>query len=101
MREGLGTCRQGGNDKLARRIIALTMLGKVRTSVSDFDELYKRKASKRAKLIVIEQMRTPVPLSTTKGAEGSIDWPGDCLSRRLLSAAAKATAPPSDYPDRR
>jgi hypothetical protein len=57
---------------LAGRTIALTMLGKVRTSVSDFDELYKRKASKRAKLIIIERMRTPVPLSTTKGAERSI-----------------------------
>jgi len=30
------------NDKLAREIIALTMLGKVGTSVSNLDALYKR-----------------------------------------------------------
>lgn len=54
---------------LAREIIALTMLGKVGTSVSDLDELYKRWRFKEGK---VEENHTPVPLSTTKGAEGSI-----------------------------
>jgi hypothetical protein len=48
---------------------ALTMLGKVGTSVSNLDELYKRWRFKKGKA---EQIRTPVPLSTTTGAEGSI-----------------------------
>lgn len=58
-----------GNHKLAREIIALTMLGKVGTSVSDLDELYKRWSFKKNKA---KQIHTPVPLSTTTGAEGSI-----------------------------
>jgi hypothetical protein len=57
------------NDELAREIVALTMLGKVGTSVSNLDELYKRWRFKKGRA---EQMRTPVPLSTTTGAEGSI-----------------------------
>jgi len=57
------------NDKLAGEIIALTMLGKIGTSVSDLDELNKRWRFKRGEA---GQNRTPVPLSTTKGAEGSI-----------------------------
>jgi hypothetical protein len=54
---------------LVREIFALTMLGKVGTSVSNLDELHKRWRIKRGR---VEQMRTPVPLSTTTGAEGSI-----------------------------
>lgn len=57
------------DDKLASEIIALTMLGKIGTSVSDLDELYKRWRFKKSKA---EHNRTPVPLSTTKGAKGSI-----------------------------
>ena len=34
---------------MAREIVALTMLGKVGTSVSDFDELYKHWRFKRGK----------------------------------------------------
>ena len=45
------------------------MLGKVRTSVSNLDELYKSWRLKEGK---VEENHTPVPLSTTKGAEGSI-----------------------------
>ncbi len=70
--ERAGTRRREGNETLAEGIIALTMLGKVGTSVSYFDELYKCNAPTRARLVIAEQMRTPVLLSTTKGAEGSI-----------------------------
>jgi hypothetical protein len=51
--------------------IVLTMLGKVGTSVSDLDELKKRSVSERAKTYH-RRVLTPVPLSTTKGAEGSM-----------------------------
>ena len=54
---------------MARETIALTMLGKVGTSVSDLDELYEHWRLEKGKT---EQIRTPVPLSTTTGAEGSI-----------------------------
>ena len=50
----------------------LTMLGKVGTGVSDLDELQKGRASEREKPMMVKGMPTPVPLSTTKGAEGSI-----------------------------
>ncbi len=61
----------GGRETIgfARKILVLTMLGKVGTSVSNLDELYKRWRFKKGKA---EQIRTPVPLSTTTGAEGSI-----------------------------
>ena len=51
------------------------MLGKVGTSVSNLDELYKRWCFKEGNY---EHIRTPVPLSTTTGAEGSISI--DCES---------------------
>lgn len=60
------------------------MLGKVGASVSDLDELYKRWRFKKGKT---EHIRTPVPLSTTTGAEGSI-----LIVSRLLSAQIAAAA---------
>ena len=59
-------------EKLDGGAIALTMLGKVGSCVSDLDELWKRSASERARLVIAKRVPTPVPLSTTKGAEGSI-----------------------------
>ena len=61
------------------RGIVLTVLGKVGASITDFDELYERKISGASTLIVECRMLTPVPLSTTRGAEESM-LSSDCLN---------------------
>ena len=64
--------RRGESGACLLGLFALTMLGKVGTGVSDLDELQKGRASERERPMMVEGMPTPVPLSTTKGAEGSI-----------------------------
>ena len=58
--------------------MVLTVLGKVGASISDFDELHERNISGASTLIFVWRILTPVPLSTTRGAEVSM-LSGGCL----------------------